>query len=86
MIWSLLLQMTGGMGGWWSFAFLGPFVALFVMGAIVYLLWNTLDGQQSSSGGPAGRDDAMEVLRRRYARGEIDEDTFEERAQSLGEQ
>lgn len=85
MIWSLVLQMTGGMGGWWSYAFLGPVVGILVMGAIVYLVWSAFAGGHSRSDGSAPSDDAMETLRRQYARGEIDEDTFENRARTLGE-
>lgn len=83
MIGPLLLQMGGGASGWWPLAFLGPFVGLLIMGTVVYLLWSAISG---SSPRPTERaDDAMETLRKRYARGEIDEETFEERARTLRE-
>ena len=78
-----LLQMGGGMDGGWTVAFIGPFVGLLVMGLFIYLLWRVLSGPVSSGQGSSESQDAMETLRERYARGEIDEETFEERAQRL---
>lgn len=83
MSWLPILQMGGSMGGTWSVAFIGPFVGLLVMGLFVYLLWRVLSGPVSSGQRSSEATDAMETLRERYARGEIDEDTFEERAQRL---
>ena len=77
--------MNGGMGGWGTFAFVGPFVGLLFVGAVVYVLWNALGGQQSASRRAERSDDAIETLRKQYARGEIDEETFERRAQTLRE-
>lgn len=83
MIGSLLLQMGGTTGGWWPFAFLGPFIGLLIMGTAVYLLWGAISG---SSPTPSTRQaDAVETLRKRYARGEIDDEEFEERARTLRE-
>jgi len=82
MTWSSLLQM-GGTGGWWLVSFLGPLVGLLIMGTVVYLLWSAIAGPTSSS--TERTNDAMETLRERYARGEIDEAEFEERARTLRE-
>lgn len=82
MTWSLLLQM-GGTGGWWLVPFLGPLVGLLIMGAVVYLLWRAIAGSTPSS--TERTNDAIETLRKRYARGEIDEAEFEERARTLRE-
>lgn len=84
MIWSQILQMGGGMGGW-TVGFLGPFLGLVVMGAIVFALWSVLTTDTSAGGDSNQADDALETLRRRYARGEIDEETFEARARTLRE-
>jgi len=56
-----------GYMGWW-----GPFFGLLwfvLLGLFVYWLVRTL--------APERRDRALEVLRERYARGEIDKETFE---------
>ena len=84
MIWSQLLQMGGGMGGW-TVGFLGPLVGLLAMAAIVVALWSVLSTGASGGGDSNRADDAMETLRRRYARGEIDDETFESRARTLRE-
>ena len=84
MIWSQILQMGGGMGGW-TIGFLGPLVGLLLMVAIVVAVWSVLTTGTSADGDSNRGDDAMETLRRRYARGEIDEETFESRARTLRE-
>lgn len=84
MIWSQILQMGGGMGGW-TLGFLGPFLGLLVMVAIVFALWSVFTTSTSTGGDSNRADDGMETLRRRYARGEIDEETFEARARTLRE-
>lgn len=83
MIWSLPLQMGGGAGGSVPFALFGPWVGLLVVGAIGYVLWSAI-GEPSSAAGDRP-DEAMETLRRRYAAGDIDAATFEERARTLRE-
>lgn len=85
MIESLLLQMGGGMGGWGSLAFLGPLVGLLLVGGLVYLLWTATGGSRSASNSDGTPGDAMETLRDRYARGEIDDEAFEKRARKLRE-
>lgn len=81
--WFPVLQMGGGMGGGWWFGFVGPLVGLLVMGMLAYLLWSSITGPRASTRRPGQSADAMETLRERYARGEIDDETFEERAQRL---
>lgn len=78
--------MWGHMGEWgagWGFVAVGHVLWwLFVIVAVVVLLRWTLGH------GPHGRgrgvDPALEVLRERYARGEIDEDEFQARRRVLG--
>lgn len=73
-------MMDGGMWSWllWSVLFL-IFVAAIVVGSV--LLTRTL----WSRGGerPSARDAALDILRQRFARGEIDRDAFEERRSAL---
>lgn len=75
--------MGGGMGGTWTYGFVGPFLGLLVMGVIVYVLWTAVNGGNDRMNHQRTTNDAMETLRARYARGEIDDDEFEERARRL---
>ena len=66
-----------GAGGLVMMLMMLVFWALIIAGVVVGLRW--LIGQ-----GHAGRrDDAMEILRQRYARGEIDKQEFDARAHDL---
>ena len=65
-----------GAGGLVMILMMVAFWALVVAAAVVGLRW--LVGQ----GGPR-RDEALEILRQRYARGEIDRQEFETRRQDL---
>jgi putative membrane protein len=51
---------------------------LIIAGLVVGLRWFVGQGR------PAGRDEAFEILRQRYARGEIDKQEFETRKRDLG--
>ena len=59
--------------GWWGW-FLWP-VLLLLGGAGAYALLRGGDG--------GGSDDALSALRERYARGDIDDEEFERRRQTL---
>ncbi|MEJ2665560.1 MAG: SHOCT domain-containing protein [Deinococcales bacterium] len=78
-----------GMGGWGGFGWIGPllFVVLLVLG-IVYLgralgLGRSEHLAPGSDALPKGEDRAMQILRERYARGEIDAEEFDRRKQDL---
>lgn len=78
-----------GMGGWGGLGWIGPllFLVLLVLG-IVYLgraLWPArAERAAPGSGAPlAGEDPALQILRERYARGEIDAEEFERRKAAL---
>lgn len=63
--------MCGSATGWgWGMMFFW----LIVLVAIVALVWRLLGGPQGIGGTPSGR--AEEILKERYARGEIDRDTY----------
>ncbi|OGA06767.1 MAG: electron transporter RnfE [Betaproteobacteria bacterium RIFCSPHIGHO2_12_FULL_69_13] len=77
--------MWGDMGwgaGWGLFGGVGMLLwwALLILGIAVLVKW--LIGGSSRAAGPAG-DRALEVLRERYARGEIDKDEFDKRKRDL---
>ena len=84
MIRSLILQM-GGVTDAWTLGFPGPFIGLLIMAAIVFILWSFFDTGPSAEGHTPQTDDAVETLRKRDARGDIDEDTDGKRARTLWE-
>jgi putative membrane protein len=65
----------GMMGGW---GWLGMLIQLAVLVLLVYLLVRALSRPSG-----AGRDRTLEILRERYARGEIDKETFERMKRDL---
>ena len=66
-----------GAGGLVMMLMMLVFWGLVIAGLVVGLRW--LLGQR-----PAHRDEAYEILRQRYARGEIDRQEFESRKRDLG--
>jgi len=74
----------GGWGGGWGwplFGFLHMFLwwILIILGIVVLVRWLSHD-----RGSHLRHDRALEVLRERYARGEIDKAEFEARKRDLG--
>jgi len=62
-------------GGWmWIF-----WIAVLV-GLVFLIKWIV---QQSSSGETKEKEDALEILKKRYARGEIDQEEFEQKKKDL---
>jgi putative membrane protein len=79
-----------GWGGWGFGPIIGPFFMILVLAAIVatvVLLVRAVSGPQVTSQsyqGPSGRR-SLDILKERFARGEIDKNEFEERRRVLGE-
>ncbi len=67
--------------GWW----IGFFMMLLVLAAVVLVVWlvtrSVVSGEQTRPQAPRPdlRPDAMDILRERFARGEIDAEEFETR-------
>lgn len=89
--WGMHPGMMGGYGSGWGMGWFGMiFMLVFwvlVIVAIVYLIrWLAVS---SRTGGREGRhlemhkDSALEILKRRYARGEINKEEFEEKRKVL---
>jgi putative membrane protein len=73
-------------GGWWMF--MGPLMMLlFIVAiiAVVVLLVRWLAGPRHGGAGMPGARTPIDILRERFARGEIDKEEFEERRRILGE-
>ena len=72
-----------GMSGW-GMGFVGPFMVLFwvlvVVGVVVLVKW--LADQSTGMGTPDKS--ALDILRERYARGEIDREEYEQKKRDLG--
>jgi putative membrane protein len=76
----------GGWGTWWILGMLVPL--LFLGGLIALIAWVIVDlasgGHRESTPGTTREDSAEEILRQRFARGEIDAKEYEERRRTLG--
>lgn len=79
-------MMYGGMGSWgMGYGIFGFFMMLFfwvliVAGIVVAIRWIFNTGIMKSS---SGREAPLEILKRRYAKGEIDHQEFVTRKQEL---
>ncbi len=74
-------------GGWWMF--LGPlmmivFIAAIVIVVVLMVRWLGGSGHGTAQHPPPGRT-PLDILKERFARGEIDKEEFEERRRVLGE-
>ena len=71
-------------GGGWGMGYGGPFMILFwiliVIGVVLLVKWFV--GQSSAYKGPRERT-PLDILRERYARGEIDREEFEQKRREL---
>ena len=72
-------------GGWWMF--FGPLWMIIVIAVIVAVVvlvvrWSTPTGHFGSHGAPVGKA-PLDILKERFAHGEIDKDEFEERRKLL---
>lgn len=73
--------------GWWMFPFGMPILLVVVLVAVLYLIfggrsprWRDSDRHSSNAG---GSESAIEILRNRYAKGEIKREEFEQMKKDL---
>ena len=75
----------GGHMGWgMGMGWLGGLFWLVILGLIVWLVVNAIQrGQSHNTPNLPPREDSLEILKRRFARGEIDAEEYEERRRLL---
>ncbi len=78
-------MMNNMMGGGWLAMLFGILLILVVIAAIVIaaVYFVSRAGDRGREGSRSGRDGGLDILRKRFARGEIDRDEFEERRRAL---
>jgi len=75
--------------GPWHGWFMGPlvmmlFLAVLVIAVVLLVRWFSSRGENHSTGGHMGAaNSALDILKERFARGEIDKDEYEERRKTL---
>ncbi len=75
--------MTGGFGGGFGWVFMILFWVLIIVSILALVKWM---GTSSSASGRSGSDNkALDILKERYARGEIDEQEFQKRKHELAQ-
>ena len=74
-------------GEWYGMMFLGPLMMILFIAAIVVLVVLAVRWLGGTGGAaPRGSQSrALEILKERFARGEIDKEEFEERRRALGD-
>jgi putative membrane protein len=73
--------MMGGYGtGWFGGIFMIVFWIAVIIGIIFLIRWLVLSAK---GGGSGSEDSAIEILKKRYARGEIDKKEFEQKKKDL---
>ncbi len=73
----------GGFSPWWGVAMI-LFWLLVIVGIVLLVLWLFRQGAPTAAG-PIGERRALEILRERYARGEITRDEYEQMRRDLGD-
>ena len=68
----------GPMGWWWIFMIV--FWILIIAGIVLLIRWLI---EQSRPSGAHKEDSALEILKKRYARGEISKEEFEEKKKDI---
>jgi putative membrane protein len=63
-------------GGWLIWLLILILFLLLIGGAVAVVVWFVAQGSRGGSRGPERQDQALEILRQRYARGEIDREEF----------
>ena len=71
----------GGMGWFWQILMMAFWIAV-IIGMIFLIRWLIVSARTGNQGTTRG-DSALEILKRRYARGEINKEEFQEKKKDL---
>lgn len=71
------------MGGWAMMVFLWLLIIAVLVVGVVWLVRALSERSSRGEGGGGSDSSALRILEERYARGEIDQDEFEERRRTL---
>lgn len=74
-------SMGWGMMGWFGPIMMLAFWAVIIIAAIFFIRWLVASSKGSNS--PREGESALEILKKRYARGEINREEFEEKRKDL---
>jgi putative membrane protein len=73
-----------GWSGGWGFMGLGMLFWLVILGLLIWLIVRVAGSSRAHSDSTAWRESAVDILKKRYARGEISKAQFEEMKKDLG--
>ena len=76
-------MMGGWGGGWFGGIFMIIFWILVIIGLVLLIKWLFVSSKGYPSSHLRGSSNALEILKERYARGEIDKKEFEEKKKDL---
>jgi putative membrane protein len=78
----------GMMGGGWGMPFLGPIFGMvlvgLIIGGVVWFVQSLSRGEPRPGGGGTVGETPLEILKRRYASGEVTKEQFEDMRRTLG--
>lgn len=80
--WGMGPWMIGSWGGWWGMIFMIIFWILIVIGAIYLIKW-LIENSKKERDSSSGTKRALEILKERYARGEISREEYIQAKQDL---
>ncbi len=81
--WNMGPGMMGWGGGWFGSIFMIIFWVVLIVALVALTRWLLASGRDKGDDGKASRDEALDILRKRYARGELDKEEFEQRKRDL---
>jgi putative membrane protein len=82
--WGMGPGMMGNWGmGWFGMIFMMIFWVLVIVGLVFLIKWLIQSSRSGDGTASRGRSTALDILKERYARGEIDKAEFEEKKKDL---